>query len=455
MITIDTKQLTIGMFVSSLDRPWEETPFLFQGFPIENEKQILKLQELCRTVQVDEKQSDESIDFSNIESIACSDVESIELSHAETINLDHAKAIDATNISTLKKTRSLPLVSFFKSLFKKKKPIPTHPLVQNDEKNFIEEMSIAKQIYANTSNSLQKIMNDFRLSKDSSSVEIKSCVHSIINGVVHNPNALALLSSLKSKQKNSVQHSLNVCIISLLFGRYLGFSTEQLMQLGYAALLHDVGEVKIPQAILDKPPRQLSPDEKKLMEKHTEYGAQILLSKPEIPDVAAKVAHSHHERVNGKGYPRGLKGFELDNFSKLVAIVDVYETVTNNPYTTQVSCSDALKSIYSLCDSYFDRKLVEDFIKCLGIYPIGSVVELSSKEIAIVITVKPGKHLLPVVMIVIGSQGTAYYPPKVVNLDSFKNNDGTAQLFIVKVIPPETVGIDLSDYMIREMRLEK
>jgi putative nucleotidyltransferase with HDIG domain len=267
-----------------------------------------------------------------------------------------------------------------------------------------------------------------------------------------NPNALALLSNLKSKQQDSVRHSLNVCILSLLFGRYLGISIEQLNELGYAALLHDVGEIKIPQAILDKHHRSLTDDEKKIMEMHTQYGAEILRKNLEIPDVAAKVAHSHHERVNGKGYPRGLKGSEIDLFSKIVCIVDVYEIVTNNPGAkVQISCPKALKSIYSLCDSYFDRELVEDFIKCLGIYPVGSVVELSNSELAIVITVKPGKHLLPTIMVIRDSKGISRYPPQIINLDNFKDSEGVPKLFINKVIDPESVGIDLSDYMIREI----
>jgi putative nucleotidyltransferase with HDIG domain len=418
MIRIDTKHLKIGMFVSGLDRPWEETPFVFQGFPIKSEKQILKLQELCQTVQIDQVRSDKSIDFEPF----------------------------------IRKKKPKPsAITSFINLFRKKQPTRTAVYQQEVEKPFEDELVVAKQVYVNTTASLQQIMEDFRLSKEVSAAEIKSCVHSVIDGVMNNPNALALLSNLKSKQQDSVRHNLNVCILCLLFGRYLGLSKEQLNELGYAALLHDVGEIKIPQEILNKHYRQLTADEKKIMEQHTTYGAEILRQQLGIPESAAQVAHSHHERMNGRGYPRGLKGDEIDFFSKIVAIVDVYESVTNNPNVKiKISCSDALKSIYSMCDTYFDRELVEDFIKCLGIYPIGSVVELNTKEIAIVVSVKPGKHLLPTVMIVIASEGIAYYPPKMVNLDNFKNKDGSPQLFIINVITPESVGIDLSDYVIRE-----
>jgi HD-GYP domain-containing protein (c-di-GMP phosphodiesterase class II) len=420
MITIDTKHLKIGMYVCGLDRPWEETPFVFQGFPIKSEKQLLKLQELCQTVQIDEERSDNSIQF---------------------------------EFDGKKTTSSSSIVRFFKSWLGKKRP-DRSAVYQHVEKPFEEEMSVARQLYVNTNVALKHILDDFRLGHDISAPELQSCVHGVIDGVMNNPNALALLSNLKSKQQDSVRHSVNICILSLLFGRYLGLEMEKLTELGYAALLHDVGEIKIPQTILDKHHRQLTPEEKKLLELHTVYGAEILRKNTKIPEIAAEVALSHHERIDGKGYPHGLKGAEIEFFAKLVAIIDVYETVTNNPAATiKISSSDALKSIYSLCDSYFERELVEEFIKCLGIYPIGSVVELNTQEIAIVIRLKPGKNLLPTVMIVIASEGIAYYPPKIVNLDHARNKDGTPQLFIAKVITPESVGIDLSDYLIREAGL--
>ena len=425
MINLDTKHLKIGMYVAKLDRPWEETTFLFQGFPIKSDRQILKLQELCRTVEIDPLKSDDDIDFKPFLKVP----------------------------KQTKKTS--PVGTVFKALFGKKALVKD--LVYNHkEKPFEEEIVVAREVYMNTTASLQKVMDDFRLSKDVSSAEIKSCVHGVIDGVMGNPNALALLSNLKSKQQDSVQHSLNVCILCLLFGRYLGLSIEQLRELGYAALLHDVGEIKIPQAILNKHQKNLTHAERKVMEQHTEYGAEILRKNPDIPLSAAEAALSHHERVDGKGYPHGLKGSEIVFFAKLLAVVDVYEVVTNNPAAKiQVTCPDALRSLYSLCDSYFDRELVEDFIKCLGIYPIGSVVELNTHEIAIVITVKPGKSLLPTVMIIRDSKEIACYPPRVVNLENAKDKAGIQQLLVVKVIDPESVGIDPRDYMVRDIITKK
>lgn len=409
MIKFETSELEIGMYVSALDRPWVGTPFLFQSFLIKSEKQIEQLQKFCRTVEIDEAKSDARL--------------------ANKFFLYRCKTVVPKS---------------------EDEPVTHHRTVHYDDKQFEQELGIARQVYESTTTSLHNVLNDFRLNKTVSTVELKTCVHGVINGVMDNPSALALFSNLKSKQQDTVRHSLNVCILSLLFGRHLGLNNEQLSDLGYAALLHDVGEIKVPQAILDKHSRGLTPEEKKEMEMHAQYGAEILSATPNIPRVAIEVARSHHERVNGKGYPKGLKDEEINYFSRLVSIVDVYEIVTNHPGAkVHISCPDALKSIYMMRGSFFDRDLVEEFIKCLGIYPVGSVVALNNGDIAIVVSNKPGKHLLPTIMVVRDSKGLRQQP-NIINLEHFKETDGLSKLYIAKVVDPDAVGVDLSDYMIRE-----
>ena len=418
MIKFDTADLEIGMYVAALDRPWVGTPFLFQSFLIKRDKQIQQLQEYCRTVEIDEEKSNPSL-ANTFFLYKC--------------KIAQPKVSDDGVLATASRAGGVP--SFFNL----------------GDKQLEEELTVARQVYETTTTSLHNVLDNFRINKEVNTVELKTCVHGVIDGVMNNPSALALFSNLKSKQQDSVRHSLNVCIISLLFGRHLGLGEQQLSDLGYSALLHDVGEIKVPQAILDKHSRGLTPEEKKEMEKHTEYGAELLSKTPSIPKVAIEVARSHHERVNGKGYPKGLQGEAINYFSRLISIVDVYEIVTNHPgATVHVSCADALKSIYMMRGNFFDSELVEEFIKCLGIYPIGSVVELNSGEVAIVISTKPGKHLLPTIMVIKDSKGVVLQQPQVINLEHFKEKEGLARLYIAKVVDPNAVGIDLSEYMIRE-----
>ena len=417
MIKFDTADIEIGRFVSALDRPWVGTPFLFQSFLVRSEKQIRQLQEYCKTVEIDENKSRPSL------------ANKFFLHKCQQATQKQEEE-NVVGVASCQESENF--------------------LFKTNDKQFEEEIGVARQVYENTTAILHTVLDNFRLNKEVNPVELNTCVHGFIDSVMNNPSTLALFSNLKSKQQDTARHSLNVCILCLLFGRHLGLDEQQLSDLGYAALLHDVGEIKVPQAVLDKHSRGLSPEEKKQMELHTQYGAEILAKTTGIPKVAIEVARSHHERVNGKGYPKGLKDQEINYFSRLLSIVDVYEIVTNHPSATvHISCSEALKSIYMMRGSFFDRELVEEFIKCLGIYPVGSVVELNSGEIAIVISNKLGKHLLPTIMVVKDSKGIRSQP-QIVNLEHFKETEGLSKLYIAKVIDPDSVGIDLSDYMIRE-----
>lgn len=406
---IDTKDLTIGMYVAKLDRSWLETPFLFQGFRIESEKQLQRVRDICNYVYIDEEKSG---------------------SAALSRSLPRPHATEAPHISFKNDTA----------------------IAGPYKKSFEDEFPVACEIYQRSSVKLRQIMDDLRFGKNIETQKITTVVHSAIDSVIRNPDALLLLSTLKLKSEDTVRHAIHVCILSLVFARHLGLNKGQFSDLGFAALLHDVGEIFVPGEILAKHNRGLTPEERKIMEMHAQYGADLLRKNHAIPLAAIDVAYSHHERVDGKGYPRGLKGAELSLFSKLVAIVEVYESVTNNPDARiQVSSSDALRSIYSMRDTFFDGELVEKFIKCLGIYPVGSVVELNTGEIGIVISLKPEKHLLPTLMIVRDKEKQPCYPPHVINLDNFKNDDGKPKYFVTEVLEPNAYGIDLSDVIIREI----
>lgn len=406
---IDSKHLSIGMYVTKLDRSWLETPFAFQGFRIETERQLQRVRDICEYVYIDEEKSDRKSGFFSM-----------------------LRPSSAESAKTLLNTKD-------------------NKAFRQHKTSFEEEFPLAREIYERSTSKLRNLMDNFRLSKAVDSKEIKAVVTAVMESVAHNSDALLLLSNLKSKTQDTVRHSINVCIVSLVFGRYLGLPEKRLSDLGFAALLHDVGEVSVSADVLAKHNRGLTPEERKAMEMHTVQGADILRNNPGIPSAAIEVALTHHERIDGKGYPRGLHGPDLSLLAKIVSIVDVFESVTNNPGSKiQVSCSDALRSIYSMRDTFFDGELVEKFIKCLGIYPVGSVVELNSREVGIVISLKPDKHLLPTLMIVRNKEGKPCYPPHIINLDNFKTEEGNPQYFIIEVLEPNAFGIDLSDIIIRE-----
>jgi len=409
MIEIETKDLEIGMFVAHLDRPWLETSFMFQGFRIENDNQIEQLRRFCKMVKIDEEQSAQTLSFAAFKSSVKKDGNHVTLEH-------------------------------------------DHHAEHNVKNRFAEELAMASDAYENATVSLNKVLNNFRLNNYIAMPEIKSCVQDVVSSVMRNPNTLVLLGNLRSNRKDTVAHSINTCVFSSLFGRYLRLSHEQLTKLSIAALLHDVGEAKVPKAILDKCNKGLTNEEQILMEQHPQLGAEMLAKIPEITADVVEAAYSHHEKIDGTGYPRGLKGSEISLLSKILAIVDSYEKISNGADPkTQISCSDALKSIYALRDTAFDAELVEGFIKCLGIYPVGSIVQLNNGSTGVVIGVKSDKHLLPTVMVIRDNTGEIRQPPQIINLDRFRDQEGKPLLLINKVIQPNAVDIDLCEYIVKEL----
>jgi putative nucleotidyltransferase with HDIG domain len=408
MIEIATNELQIGMYVAHLDRPWLETTFLFQGFRIENHNQIEQLQKTCKTVKIDTELS------------------------LPTLRAELAK----------RKPCPATLASHAE---------PAHK-AQTAKARFYEDMKQAKAVYEGVSVSVNKVLNNFRLNNYIAIPEVKSCVQSVIKTMAHNPNAMVLLTNLREKQQDTATHCLNICVYSALFGHYLSFDQQQIESLSMAALLHDVGKLKLPQTVLAKPYDSLSPEEHEQLQKHAEYGAELLRKFTEVPDEIAEVAHSHHEKMDGTGFPRGLKGPEIGTMSKIIGIINEYETLTNNPnLKLQLSCSDALKSIYALRDTHFDGHFTEQFIKCLGIYPVGSIIKLSNGATGIVIGMKQDNHLLPTVMIVRDKSGEIRHPPQVVNLDKFRDHDGKPLLLISRVVDLGDVDMDLFGYILHEL----
>jgi putative nucleotidyltransferase with HDIG domain len=319
---------------------------------------------------------------------------------------------------------------------------------------FEREFPKAKQIYQNATQKMDKIINEVRSGSSLNAQEIKSTVVSIADSVIRNPDALMLLSALESRDEQSVTHSINVCTLSLIFGRYIGLERKPLYELGTGALLHDIGETKISNEVLNKDGKRTE-EELELMKEHTHHGVKLLMSASGLPQSVIEIARDHHERMNGSGYPQKLLGDQLSLFTKIVSITDVYDSVTSGLHgKPAITCTEALKNMYVWRDELFDSLLVEQFIQCLGIYPIGSTVELSTGEIGIVISTNPGRRLLPRIMLVRDQDKKPYEPPKIVNLEQFCTKDNLCKFEIRRVVKAETFSIDVRNYILRELQLQ-
>ena len=327
------------MFVCDLDRPWIDSPFLLQGFLLETPGDIKTVREVCDYVYV-----------------------------------DPAKG---TN---------------------KDKPSNRREYTTSIE--FEDEIENASQSYGRAHSLVKSTMDDIRFGNTINVEATKEVVSECVDSIVRNPNAMLLLTQLKNKDEYTSQHSLHVCILAVMLGRCLGLSVSKLEELGVCGLLHDMGKMKVPNEILNKE-GHLNSDESAIMKRHTSFGMEVLMSARGIVLSAVDVAHSHHERLDGKGYPRGLTSDGITEFSRKVAIVDTYDAITSDRvYQKGRSHLKAINILAKCRDTHFDAGLVKKFVECIGIYPLGSLVELNSGEVGIVTEVTPKTRAAPKLLMI-------------------------------------------------------
>jgi HD-GYP domain-containing protein (c-di-GMP phosphodiesterase class II) len=399
---VDTRDLQLGMYVSELDRPWIESPFIFQGFLITNDEELAQLSQSCNYVYVD---------------------------------ITKSKVEVPARLVMSSTTKKAP--------FPKKKAAPI-------EVPFEKEFTRARAIYVDAIDTVSNILTDLRTGKLFSIKDIKETVIEITGSIMRNPDAMMLLTQIEAQDKAASNHALNVCILSTAFGRYLGMDEKELYELSLGAMLHDVGETQIPDGLMDKQDNY-STEELNLMQSHTMKGGEILSGLDDIPDSAITIALSHHERANGSGYPKRLVNDQISTLAKIVSITDVYDSVTSGTSReAPISATDALKSMYDWRNELFDGELIELFIQSLGIYPIGSVVQLRSDEIGIVISTSAERRLSPTLLLVLDSNKVPYQPPTIINLSQYID-DESKKYEITNVVDAEDYSIDKTSYIMRQL----
>lgn len=269
------------------------------------------------------------------------------------------------------------------------------------EVSFSEEIRRAQEVKDEAGDVVRDFMEDARTGKGVETGKAKEVVGNMIESVFRNQDALLSLARLKNYDNYTFGHCVNVCILSLALGRYLGLSKNELYQLGTGALLHDTGKMLVPDTILNKPSK-LTIDEFEEIKKHVSYSMNLLSESGNIDARAVNVAYQHHEKFNGSGYPNGLAGDDIDYFGRLVAIVDVYDAITSQRVyePNNKMANVAMKMIFNVKGQHFDPEIVDPFVKCLGIYPVGSFVSLNTGETALVKSVNRKNLLKPTVIVI-------------------------------------------------------
>ncbi|AUV13220.1 HD-GYP domain-containing protein [Aeromonas caviae] len=255
-------------------------------------------------------------------------------------------------------------------------------------------------------------------------------------------DAMLCLARIRAKDAYLMEHSMNVAILLANFGRYLGLDRSVLKELTLGGLLHDVGKIMTPDEVLNKPGK-LTDEELEVMREHVVHSHDILAATAGITPIMLEVAANHHERIDGTGYPRRLKGDQLSLYTRMSGIVDVYDAVTaDRVYKQGMQPTQAFRILLKGVDLHFDADLVTRFIKCMGVYPVGTLVQLSNQRLAIVMQRNEQQPLKPVVKVIYHAGHRHYL--EVQWLDLAKNG---VQETIESTVDPKEFGINLANFV--------
>jgi len=346
------------MYIAELDRPWTDTPFMFQGFVLSTVQQLEALKKYCATVLVDVERSEPASPA----------------------------------------------------------PPPLGKVFYPQKASIEEELGPARAAYTGGESLVSEVLSSVRIGRTLDAERVRAAVASLTESVLRNPDAMLLFSQLRQKGEYAVSHALDVSIYMTAFGRFLQLEPGQIEFLGYLGLLQDVGKVRLPKALLEKRGR-LNVEEFEQAKLHVNYSVEILRTTPGIPRDLARIAVLHHERHDGSGYPTHLRGQQIGMIGSIAAIVDTFDALTvHRPYADAVAPSAAISMLYKWRGIFFEARLVEQFIRFIGIFPVGSLVELNSGEIAVVISQNLAKRLQPRVMVIRDAQGNPMQPQKLLDL---------------------------------------
>ena len=311
--------------------------------------------------------------------------------------------------------------------------------------SFEKEIEHAGYVYQETSNLVRSFMEDVCLG-ETITVEIaKKAVAQCVDSILHAPDALLWMTQLKNRDLYTSQHSMNVCILAIALGRQLNLSVKELNNVGLCGMMHDMGKMSVPLEVLNKPGK-LEPDELKIMQSHPELGWKLLMSSSGMYAGAIDVAHSHHERLDGTGYPRKLTAEKITPYTRIVAIVDMYDAITSDRvYQKGRTHLDAINIMTKMCGTHLDSGLTYKFIECLGIYPPGSIVEMSNGEIAIVVEANQKKRLKPKIILLL-DEDKKPRPERMVDLSKMDLDASGQEYRITKIVKADDYGIDLNKY---------
>ena len=419
--------LKLGMYVSKLDRPWLETPFLFQGFTIKDRREIKELKRHCRFVYVHDSKPDPNAPQ------------------------DPDSTGSSTTLNSTAQNRPASLIGRFASwILKRQKGQSESGDAYKDAVTLSVEWKTAKTVHEEAASLYTDVLEEIRQDGKLDLQVLDTVVSPMVESVLRNRDALAWLSRMRQTDDYTYGHSVSCSIYAIAFGRHLGLPKEDLNLLGLGALLLDVGKTKIPKELLATPDK-LTPEQIQLMRQHVGFGTKILRDQPSTVDnrILAMV-QSHHERYDGSGYPDKLSGLDIPVFARIAGIVDYYDAVIRaRPYAKPVSCYDAVRSLNKLSGTEFQPEMVEQFVQAVGMFPNGALVELSTGEVGVILEQNRVRRLRPKVLVLLGTDKKPMKKSKKLDLRKLPADRGSrGAVWLERGLEMGAYGIDAAEYFL-------
>jgi HD-GYP domain-containing protein (c-di-GMP phosphodiesterase class II) len=399
---IPVVELQFGMYVWELDRPWTETPFMFQGFVLESAQQMEALKKYCKHVFIDTEKAD---------------------SAAPRRQLHPGAGPLATDLPG------------------------TGKVVHAESASVQEEMPQARAALKEAQFATVGLFDAIRVGDMLEAGEARTAVGNMTVSMLRNPDALTLFAAMRERGGYQLERAMDVSVYMIVFARFLGMEEDDVERAGLVGLLQDIGMLQLPSEMLQKPGR-LEPAEYKIVQGHVERTSKVLAGAVGLPTDVAKLAALHHERFEGTGYPRGLRGPAISVIGAMAGIVDTFDALTvKRPYAEPLSPSNALNLLFRMRGKTFHPVLVEQFIRCIGYFPVGSVVELNSGEIGVVVSQNAEQRLQPRVMVVRDAAGQPLRPQKLLNLAKLPKMSADEPYRIRRTLEYGRAGVTLNEIL--------
>ncbi|MGV3741886.1 MAG: HD-GYP domain-containing protein [Burkholderiaceae bacterium] len=478
-ISVPAYELRQGMFVSNLDCGWSKTPFLVEGMLLKKQEEIEVIKSLAHYVTVDLVRSEdfalqeylkgdssrhsllgdmEANTFAASQSTYSRDIEPLTFDPRDAVP-EPAQLPQTSSFANRLKNMRLRLFRLrhqrsgerreadFSTALKPNYFPPEIEMVSYPATEFSwATVRVAQQAARETIAVLAEVTETIARYRTLGSRKILRAAENLAEHMVHFPEAMIWACRLQHKDDALLRRSLQAAVYLTATGRHLGLQEKSLGELAAIGLLLDTGKTQIDARLLDKP-GPLTPEEHKAVRRHVDIGLSLLSDADALPENIKRAVAEHHEQINGDGYPLGLHGNELSLFGKMAAIVDAYVAMVNpRPYAATFAPHDAVKQLFAGANTRWFGPLVEQFVQSVGIYPVGSLVELASGHIAIVIQHHRERRLEPKILIVTHSDKRRRFPPLQIDMLRHNARENSKRLRIRQGLPDGAYGIDIEEF---------